>query len=72
VTDLKPIYQAATLEEAEAALDTFAQKGDALYPALSQIWVRHWENIIPIFDYPMDIRRVIYTTNAIESLNRLI
>lgn len=68
--DLKPIYQAATLQEAEAALDAFAAKWDALYPAISQIWIRHWENIIPIFDYPMDIRKVIYTTNAIESLNR--
>jgi putative transposase len=68
--DLKPIYQAATLEEAEMALDAFAAKWDDLYPAISQIWVRHWDNIIPIFDYPMDIRRVIYTTNAIESLNR--
>ncbi|MBE9183143.1 IS256 family transposase [Oculatella sp. LEGE 06141] len=68
--DLKPIYQAATLEAAEAALDAFAAKWDALYPAISQIWIRHWENIIPIFEYPMDIRKVIYTTNAIESLNR--
>jgi transposase-like protein len=68
--DLKPIYQAATLQEAEMALDTFAAKWDRLYPAISQIWVRHWLNIIPIFDYPIEIRRVIYTTNAIESLNR--
>jgi transposase-like protein len=68
--DLKPIYQAATLEEAEAALDAFSAKWDALYPAISQIWIRHWDTIIPIFDYPMDIRKVIYTTNAIESLNR--
>jgi putative transposase len=69
-SDLKPIYQAATLAEAEMALDAFAAKWDDLYPAISQIWVRHWENIIPLFDYPMDIRRAIYTTNAIESLNR--
>lgn len=68
--DLKPIYQAATLEEAEAALDAFAAKWDTKYPAISQIWIRHWENIIPLFEYPMEIRRVIYTTNAIESLNR--
>lgn len=68
--DLKPIYQAATLEEAETALDAFAGKWDAKYPAIVQIWIRHWENIIPIFEYPMEIRRVIYTTNAIESLNR--
>ena len=66
----KPIYQAATLAESEAALDAFSQKWDETYPAISQIWIRHWENVIPIFDYPMEIRRVIYTTNAIESLNR--
>ncbi len=68
--DLKPIYQAATLAESEAALDAFAEKWDATYPAVSQVWIRHWENVIPIFDYPMEIRRVIYTTNAIESVNR--
>jgi transposase-like protein len=69
-SDLKPIYQAPTLAEAEAALEAFAAKWDAQYPAISQIWLRHWDNIIPLFDYPMDIRKVIYTTNAIESLNR--
>ena len=68
--DLKPIYQAPSLEEAEAALEAFAHKWDSTYPAISLIWLRHWDNIIPIFDYPMEIRRVIYTTNAIESLNR--
>jgi transposase-like protein len=68
--DLKPIYRAATLAEAEAALEDFAAQWDEHYPAVSQIWLRHWENIIPIFDYPMEIRRVIYTTNAIESVNR--
>lgn len=68
--DLKPIYRAATLEEVEAALDAFAKQWDSQYPGISQIWIRHWENIIPIFNYPMAIRKVIYTTNAIESLNR--
>ena len=68
--DLKPIYQAATLEESEAALDAFGQKWDDVYPAVSQVWIRHWEHVIPLFDYPMEIRRVIYTTNAIESVNR--
>lgn len=68
--DLKPIYQAATLAESEAALDSFADKWDETYPAVSQVWIRNWENVIPIFDYPMEIRRVIYTTNAIESVNR--
>lgn len=68
--DLRPIYQAPSLEAAEAALEAFADKWDDTYPTISQIWLRHWENIIPIFDYPMPIRKVIYTTNAIESLNR--
>ena len=58
------------MAEAETALEDFAAKWDEHYPAVSQIWLRHWENIIPIFDYPMEIRRVIYTTNAIESVNR--
>jgi putative transposase len=69
-TDLRPIYQATTLAEAESVLEAFAAKWDDLYPAISAIWLRHWENIIPIFNYPMAIRKVIYTTNAIESLNR--
>ena len=68
--DLKPIYRAATLEAAEAALDAFGERWDTIYPAVSQIWIRHWENVVPLFDYPMEIRRVIYTTNAIESVNR--
>ena len=68
--DLKPIYKASTVAEAEAALDAFAQKWDQSYPAISALWMRHWENVIPFFDYPEDIRKVIYTTNAIESLNR--
>ena len=68
--DLKSIYRASTLEEAESALESFAEKWDDQYPAVSQIWLRHWENIIPLFDYPMEIRRVIYTTNPIESVNR--
>lgn len=68
--DLKPIYQAATLEESEAALDAFAHKWDETYPGISQIWIRHLDNVAPLFQYPMAIRKVIYTTNAIESLNR--
>ncbi|MGK7887715.1 MAG: IS256 family transposase [Leptolyngbyaceae cyanobacterium] len=68
--DLKQIYLAPTLEAAEAALVELGEKWDETYPVISQIWLRHWENIIPLFDYPMDIRRVIYTTNPIESVNR--
>lgn len=68
--DLKSIYQAATVEQAEDALTSFAQKWDSRYPTISQLWLRHWERIIPFFAYPADIRRVVYTTNTIESLNR--
>ncbi len=68
--ELKLIYQASTVEQAEDALTTFAQKWDSRYPTISQLWLRHWEQIIPFFNYPADIRRAIYTTNAIESLNR--
>lgn len=67
--DLKKIYSAKTIQEAEMALDDFARKWDNQYPSISQMWLNHWENITPFFDYPEDIRRAIYTTNAIESLN---
>jgi putative transposase len=68
-TDLKLIYGSATLEEAEMALTTFADKWDKQFPTISPIWLRHWENVTPFFAYPHEIRKVIYTTNAIESLN---
>src|SRR5665811_2132011 len=67
--DLRLIYQAGTVTEAEMQRDTFARKWDATYPMVSQIWRRNWERIIPFFAYPGEIRRVIYTTNTIESLN---
>ena len=67
--DLKPIYQASTVEEAEQRLDEFAAKWDASYPTISQMWRRNWEHLTPFFAYPADIRKVIYTTNAVESLN---
>ena len=70
--DLKRIYRAATLAEAERALEDFAERWDGKYPSISQMWLRHWEKLITIFDYPEEIRRVIYTTNAIESLNSVI
>jgi putative transposase len=68
--DLKTIYGSNTLEEAELSLQAFAKKWDSTYPTVSQLWHRHWENIVPFFAYPKQIRKVIYTTNAIESLNR--
>lgn len=68
--DLKAIYTSATEQQAEAALDAFGKKWDSKYPTIAQMWRNHWERVIPFFDYPPDIRKVIYTTNAIESLNR--
>lgn len=68
--DLKKIYTSATEQQAEVALDAFGKKWDARYPTISQMWRRHWENVIPFFDYPADIRKAIYTTNAIEAINR--
>lgn len=67
--DLKHIYSAKTVDDAESALTAFAEKWDDKYPSISKSWLNHWENITPFFDYPADIRRAIYTTNAIESLN---
>jgi putative transposase len=68
-SDLKTIYAAKTVEEAESALTAFADKWDSRYPHISQSWLNRWENITPFFAYPEDIRKAIYTTNAIESLN---
>ena len=67
--DLKQIYQSATAEEAERLLVEFEHKWDSAYPPISQSWRRNWPRLIPFFDYPPEIRKVIYTTNAIESLN---
>ena len=72
VQDLKEIYRAGTLEAAEAALLRFGEKWDSKYPAISELWTRNWENLTAIFSYPEAIRQVIYTTNAIESLNSVI
>lgn len=69
-SDLKKIYTAATEEQADIELDAFGDKWDDKYPTISKMWRMHWQNVIPFFDYPADIRKVIYTTNAIESLNR--
>jgi putative transposase len=67
--DLKPIYGAATSEEGRQRLEGFAEKWDGRYPSISQIWRRNWEQVSPFFAYPGEIRKVIYTTNAVESLN---
>lgn len=67
--DLRRIYGAATEAEAEAALTAFADAWDGKYPAISRAWRADWAVLTPFFDYPPEIRKVIYTTNAIESLN---
>lgn len=67
--DLRLIYAASTVDEAKARLTEFAEKWDAAYPPIAQCWRRNWDRIIPFFDYPPEIRRIIYTTNAIESVN---
>lgn len=72
IADLKKIYQAATVLEAEAALDDFAQAWDEKYPTIAKMWRAKWADIITLFDYPPSIRRAIYTTNAIESVNSVI
>ncbi len=69
VGDLKCIYRAATAEEAEAQLEAFAEKWDARYPMIAKSWRANWARVIPMFGLPEDIRRAVYTTNAIESLN---
>lgn len=70
--DLKLIYQSNTEEEAKLELERFAEKWDEKYPQISKSWNAHWHNLTTIFSYPRDIRKVIYTTNAIESLNSVI
>ncbi len=71
-SDLKKIYQSATEQEADLELGYFSEKWENKYPQISKSWHQHWSNLIAIFDYPADIRKVIYTTNAIESLNSVI
>ena len=68
-TDLKKIYGASTIDEAELALDEFGEKWDSKFPSISASWLKNWDRLTPFFAYPEDIRRVIYTTNAIESMN---
>ncbi len=67
--DLKLIYRAATVAEAESQLSEFAEKWDARFPSIAKSWKANWARIIPMFGFPDEIRRAVYTTNAIESLN---
>jgi putative transposase len=70
--DLKKIYQSATVEEAEHALEEFAKAWNAKYPTIAKQWRAKWPDIITLFDFPPPIRKAIYTTNAIESVNSVI
>jgi len=70
--DLKKIYQSVTEDEALLALDSFEARWDDKYPQISRSWRAHWDNLNTLFLYPQDIRKAIYTTNAIESLNSVI
>jgi putative transposase len=72
IADLKKIYQAATVIDAEAALESFAQAWEAKYPTIVKQWRLKWSNIVAMFDFPPAIRRAIYTTNVIESVNSVI
>ena len=68
--ELKTVYQAFTKEEAEAALDKLEAKWGKKYPIVFDSWYNNWENLSNYFKYPEDIRRIIYTTNIIESVHR--
>lgn len=70
--DLKAIYKSKTEDEALLALEKFAAQWDAKYPQISRTWTTHWANLNTLFNYPEDIRKAIYTTNAVESLNSVI
>jgi transposase-like protein len=68
-SDLKPIYTAPNEEAALQALSRFKEKWDDRYQAISQVWERCWSEFIPFLSFPAEVRKVIYTTNSIESLN---
>src|SRR5215213_1066745 len=68
--DLKPIYTAIDADAAQHALEAFDEKWGQRFPVITQAWLNAWEHVIPFLAFPPEVRRVIYTTNAIEALNR--
>ena len=72
VGNIKRIYQSITEEEALQSLEEFSTRWDDKYPQISRSWKAHWDNLNTLFIYPEEIRKAIYTTNAIESLNSVI
>jgi putative transposase len=67
--DLKSVYRASTEQQAEQELQEFTAKWGQKYPTIGKMWRDNWERVIPFFEFPVDVRRVIYTTNAVESLH---
>lgn len=70
MADLKAVYSAVDEQAALNALDTFGERWDKKYPKISQSWRANWANLSTYFKYPQEVRRLIYTTNAIEGFNR--
>ena len=68
--DLKPIYTAVDADQAQAELEAFDEKWGQRFPVITQAWLNAWEHVTPFLAFPVEVRRVIYTTNAIEALNR--
>src|SRR3954468_24491983 len=68
--DLKPIYTAKDADQAQAELEAFDETWGQRFPVITQAWLNAWEHVIPFLAFPPELRRVIYTTNAIEALNR--
>ena len=66
---LREIYTAPTVAAAQARFDEFAEEWQPVYPALVEMWRRRWVEFVPFLDFPVEIRKLIYTTNGIESLN---
>ena len=66
---LKTIYTAPTVDAAQVAFDDFAEQWQPIYPAMIEMWRRSWAEFVPFLAFPVEVRRIIYTTNAIESLN---
>ena len=67
--DLKPVYEAPTPEAAERAFEQFTEKWGKAYPAMIRLWLGAWSEFVPFLDYDVEIRKVLCSTNAIESLN---
>src|SRR5438552_9690364 len=70
VRDLKPIYTAIDADAAQAALEAFDDKWGSRFPVITRAWLNAWEYVTPFLAFPPQLRRVVYTTNAIEALNR--